>query len=96
MLMEWWSASLHRFSNSWCSFVQRVNDEGIFTMHFLDTTFYNNLDSNDPATIVQNRVNKFAEKIKSILTNNEYEFLTKLFNQSLFMLPKLHKANKIY
>ena len=64
-------------------------------MHFLDTTFYNNLDSNDPAT-VQDRVNKFAEKIKSILTNNEYEFLTKLFNQSLFMLTKLHKAHKIY
>ena len=65
-------------------------------MHFLDTTFYNNLDCNDPATIVQDRVNKFAEKIKSILTNNEYEFLTKLFNQSLFMLTKLHKAHKIY
>ena len=65
-------------------------------MHFLDTTFYNNLDSNDPATIVQDRVNKFAEKIKSILTNNEYEFLTNLFNQSLFMLTKLHKAHKIY
>ena len=40
-------------------------------MHFLDTTFSNNLDSNDPATIVQDRVNKFAEKIKSIFTNNE-------------------------
>ena len=52
--MAVWCACLHRFSNSWRSFVQRVNDEGIFTMHFLDTTFYNNLDSHDPATIVQN------------------------------------------
>ena len=39
--------------------------------HLSDTTFYNNLDNNDPSTIVQDRVNKFAEKYKSILTNNE-------------------------
>ena len=44
--------------------------------HLSDTTFYNNLDNNDPSTIVQDRVNKFAEKYKSILTNNEYNFLT--------------------
>ena len=30
--------------------------------HLSDTTFYNNLDYNDPSTIVQDRVNKFAEK----------------------------------
>ena len=30
--------------------------------HLSDTTFYNNLDYNDPSTIVQERVNKFAEK----------------------------------
>ena len=40
--------------------------------HLSDTTFYNNLDNNDPSTIDQDRVNKFAEKCKSILTNNEY------------------------
>ena len=40
--------------------------------HLSDTTFYNNLDNNDPSTIDQDRVNKFAEKYKSILTNNEY------------------------
>ena len=44
--------------------------------HISDKTFYNNLDNNDPSTIVQDRVNKFAEKYKSILKNNEYEFLT--------------------
>ena len=30
--------------------------------HLSDTIFYNNLDSNDPPTIVQDRVNEFAEK----------------------------------
>ena len=45
-------------------------------MHLSDTPFYNNLDNNDPSSIVQDRVPKFAEKYKSILTNNEYDFLT--------------------
>ena len=45
-------------------------------MHLSDTAFYNNLDNNDPSFIVQDRVPKFAEKYKSILTNNEYDFLT--------------------
>ena len=44
--------------------------------HFSDTKFYNNRGNNDPSTIVQDRVNKFAEKYKSILTNNEYDFQT--------------------
>ena len=39
--------------------------------HLSDTTFYNSLDNNDPFTIAQDRVNKFAEKYKSILTNSE-------------------------
>ena len=41
--------------------------------HLLDTIFYNNLDNNDPSTLVQDK------KYKSIFTNNEYEFLTKRF-----------------
>ena len=45
--------------------------------HHSDTTFYNNRNNNDPSTIVRDRVNKFAEKYKSILANNEYEFLSK-------------------
>ena len=45
--------------------------------HHSDTTFYNNRNNNDPSTIARDRVNKFAEKYKSILANNEYEFLTK-------------------
>ena len=42
-------------------------------------------------------VNKFAEKYKGILTNNEYEFLTKRCHKisNFYMLPKLHKSNKI-
>ena len=65
--------------------------------HLSDTTFYNNLDNNDPSTIVQDRVNKFAEKYKSILTNNEYDFLTKRCHKisNFYMLPKLHKSKKI-
>ena len=62
-----------------------------------DTTFYNNLDNNDPSTIVQGRVYKFAEKHKSILRNNEYEFVTKRCQKILncYMFPKLHKSKKI-
>ena len=65
--------------------------------HLSDTTFYNNLDNNDPSTIVQDRVNKFAEKYKSILTNNEYDFLTKRCHKisNFYMLPKLHKSKEI-
>ena len=65
--------------------------------HLSDTTFYNNLDNNDPSTIVQDRVNKFAEEYKSILTNNEYDFLTKRCHKisNFYMLPKLHKSKKI-
>ena len=61
--------------------------------HLSDTTFYNNPDNNDPSTIDQDRVNRFSEKYKSILTNNENEFLTKRFYKisNFCMLPKLHK-----
>ena len=38
--------------------------------HLSDTTFYNYLDNNDLSTIVQD------SKYRSILTNNEYDFLT--------------------
>ena len=34
--------------------------------HLSDTTFYKNLENKDPSSIVQDRVNKFAEKYKSI------------------------------
>ena len=62
-----------------------------------DTTFYNNLDNNDPCTIVQERVNKFPEKYTSILTNNECEFFTKRCHKisNLYMLPKLHISKEI-
>ena len=65
--------------------------------HLSDTTFYNNLDNNDPSIIVQEKVNKFAEKYKSILTNNEYDFLTKRCHKisNFYMLPKLHKLKEI-
>ena len=65
--------------------------------HPSDTTFYNNVDNNDPSTIVQDRVYKFAEKYKSSLTNNEYEFLTKRCHKisNFCMLPKLHKLKEI-
>ena len=65
--------------------------------HLSDTTFYNNLDNNHSPTIVQDRVNKFAEKYKSILTNNEYVFLTKRCHKisNFYMLPKLHKSKEI-
>ena len=60
-------------------------------------TFYDKPDNNDPSTIVQDRVNKFAEKYKSVLTNNEYEFLTKRCHKisNFYMVPKLHKSKKI-
>ena len=62
-----------------------------------DTTFYNNLHNNDPSTIVQDRVNKFSEKDKSILTNNEYQFVTRRCQKILncYMFPKLYKSKKI-
>ena len=60
--------------------------------HLSDTTFYNNLDNNHSPTIVQDRVNKFAEKYKSIWTNNEYDFLTKRCHKisNFYKLPILH------
>ena len=65
--------------------------------HLADTKFYNKLDNNDPSTIVQERLNKFAEKHKSVLTNEEYELLTKRCHKisNLYMLPNLHKSKKI-
>ena len=62
--------------------------------HHSDTAFYNNLNNNDPSTTVQDRVNKFAEEYKSVLTNNEYEFLTKRCHKisSFYMLHKLRKC----
>ena len=65
--------------------------------HLSDTTFYNNLDNNDPSTIVQDKVNKVAEKYKSILTNNKYDFLTKWCPKiwNFYMLTKLHKSKEI-
>ena len=65
--------------------------------HLSDAIFYNNLDNNDPSTIFQDRVNKFDEKYKSILTNNEYDFLNKRCHQisNFYMLPKLYKSKKI-
>ena len=65
--------------------------------HLSDTTFYNILDNNDPSTIVQDRINKFAEKYKSVLANNEYVFLTKRCHKisHFYMLPKLHKSKEI-
>ena len=65
--------------------------------HLSDTIFYNNLDNNDPSTTFQDRVHKFAEKYKSVLTNNEYDFLTKRCQKisNFYMLPKLHKTKEI-
>ena len=50
----------------------------MFYRHLSDRIFYNNLDNidnNNPCTTLL--LFKSAEKSKSILTNNEYEFLTK-------------------
>ena len=52
--------------------------------HLSNATFCDNLDNNDPSAIVQQRVNKFAEKCKSILTNNEYEFLNLVIKHQTF------------
>ena len=60
--------------------------------HLSDTSFYNDLDKNDQPTIFQDRV-QFFENKKSVLTNNEYDFLIKLCHKisNFYMLPKLHK-----
>ena len=65
--------------------------------HLSDTAFYNNLDNKDPSTVAQDRVNNFAEKCKSIFTNNEYDFRTKRCHKitNFYMLSKLHKPKKI-
>ena len=64
---------------------------------FSDTKCFNNLDNNNPPTVVEDRVNKFAEKHKSILANKKYKFLTKHCHKILifYMLPKLHKSKEI-
>ena len=55
------------------------------------------LDNIDPSTIIQDIVYKFAEKCKLILTNNQYDFLTKRFHKisNCYILPKLHKSKEI-
>ena len=65
--------------------------------HLSDTGFYNILNNIDLSTFCEERVNKFAEKYKSILTNNEYDFLTKHCHKisNFHMLPKLHKSKEI-
>ena len=62
--------------------------------HLSDTAVYNNLDNNDPSTIVQDKVNKFAEKYKSIFTNNEYDFLTKRCHKISNFLCSLNYINQ--
>ena len=65
--------------------------------HLSDIAFYNNLDYSDPSTIVPDKANKFAEKYKSVFTNNEYDFLTKRSHKisTFYMLPKLHRSKEI-
>ena len=62
--------------------------------HLSGTAFYNNLDNNDPSTVVQDRVNTFAGKY---LTNNEYDFLIRRCHKisNFCMHPKLHESKEI-
>ena len=47
--------------------------------------------------LCKTEVNEFAEKYKSIIRNNEYDFLTKPCHKisNFYILPKLHKSKKI-
>ena len=67
-------------------------------MCYRNFSFYNNLYNNEPSTIVQDRVNKFAKKYKLILTNNEYYFLAKRCSKisNFYMLLKIPESKEIY
>ena len=64
--------------------------------HLDDSSYYSRVDA-DPSNIVQEQVRSFARKFKEILTDKEYEYL--VFNSNklsnFYMLPKLHKCQKI-
>ena len=66
-------------------------------MCYRNFSFYNNLYNNEPSTIVQDRVNKFAKKYKLILTNNEYYFLAKGCSKisNFYMLLKIPESKEI-
>ena len=65
--------------------------------HLSDTTLFSNLDNKDLPTIVQHKLYKFAEKYKSNLTNNKYNFITKCCHKisNFYILSKLHKSKEI-
>ena len=68
----------------------------MYRRHLSGAALYN-LDNIDPSTVIQDIVNKFAEKWKLILTNNEYDFLTKRCHKisNFYVLPKLYKSKEI-
>ena len=62
-----------------------------------DTNFYKALDDSDPTERIKQELKKFIDKHKNSLTNKEYEYLHQYkYNMAnLYLLPKLHKSNKI-
>ena len=64
--------------------------------HLYEGNHYEIVES-DPSELVADRVTRFAEKHKSLLTANEFEYLAKepCKIANFYMLPKLHKSQKI-
>ena len=59
--------------------------------------FYRSLGNNDPSNIVMTDVINFANNYRDVLTEKEYEFLTKKKYRmaNFYTLPKLHKSTLV-
>ena len=82
------------------SIVVVMSSEYYWTMcqsHLNNEQYYRCLFENDPSLIVNEKIINYANKYRSILTDNEYEYLTnrnyKISN--CYMNPKLHKSKEL-
>ena len=82
------------------SIVVVMSSEYYWTMcqsHLNNEQYYRCLFENDPSLIVNEKIINYANKYRSILTDNEYEYLInrnyKISN--FYMNPKLHKSKEL-
>ena len=82
------------------SIVVVMSSEYYWTMcqsHLNNEQYYRCLFENDPSLIVNEKIINYPNKYRSILTDNEYEYLInrnyKISN--FYMNPKLHKSKEL-
>ena len=69
----------------------------MYQSHLNNEQYYRCLLEKDPSLTVNKKIINYANKYRSILTNNEYEYLInrnyKISN--FYMNPKLHKSKEL-